>query len=94
MSEINTTSRSQKIVVDPASYAVSILYGGPPGPPGPIGPPGPQGPREMLDLRLLRIVMYNLQHWFNGTSLIIFNSDLTLRLLIQLVEKFFLSLHI
>lgn len=44
MTEVNTTSRTQRIIVDPASYAVSIIYAGAPGPPGPAGPEGPQGP--------------------------------------------------
>lgn len=44
MTEINTESKTQKIIVDPASYAVSIIYAGAPGPPGPQGPQGPQGP--------------------------------------------------
>jgi hypothetical protein len=44
MPEVNATSRMQRIIVDPASYAVSIVYAGHPGPPGPTGPAGPVGP--------------------------------------------------
>lgn len=44
MPEVNATSRVQRIIVDPASYAVSIVYAGHPGPPGPSGPSGPAGP--------------------------------------------------
>lgn len=46
--EINVIARSQLIVIDPVSNAVSIINAGPPGPPGPAGPAGgptgPQGP--------------------------------------------------
>jgi hypothetical protein len=40
MSEINVISTTQKIIVDPASYSVSVIYTGPAGPAGPPGPPG------------------------------------------------------
>lgn len=54
--EINVISRTQLIVVEPSSKAVSIIWAGPPGPagddgvdggpgpPGPEGDPGPIGP--------------------------------------------------
>jgi hypothetical protein len=35
MSEINVISTTQKIIVDPASYSVSVIYTGPAGPTGP-----------------------------------------------------------
>jgi hypothetical protein len=37
MSEINVLSTKQRIVVDPASYSVSVISTGLPGPPGPTG---------------------------------------------------------
>jgi hypothetical protein len=46
--EVNVIARTQLIVIDPVSNAVSIINSGPPGPPGPQGPAGgatgPQGP--------------------------------------------------
>lgn len=46
--EINVLSRSQTIVVEPPSSAVSVINAGPAGPgggaTGPAGPVGPQGP--------------------------------------------------
>jgi len=35
--EINVISRTQHIVVDPASSSVAVINAGPPGPGGPIG---------------------------------------------------------
>lgn len=44
MGEINVTSTKQKIIVDPASYSVSIIYTGVPKPiPGPPAPSTPLG---------------------------------------------------
>ena len=47
--EINVISRTQTIVVDPASSAVSVISSGPPGPPGPgqtiwVAPTPPPSP--------------------------------------------------
>jgi hypothetical protein len=51
MSEINVISTTQRLIVDPASYSVSIIQTGPMGPAGPKGdqgdaggPMGPAGP--------------------------------------------------
>lgn len=38
--EINVISRTQQIIVDPSSAAVSIINAGPQGPAGPAGPAG------------------------------------------------------
>jgi hypothetical protein len=52
MSEVNIVSRTQHIIVEPYTRAVSIISAGAPGPrgpagangaPGPTGPPGPVG---------------------------------------------------
>lgn len=49
MSEINVISTTQRLIVDPASYSVSIIQTGPMGPAGPKGdtgdPGGPVGPK-------------------------------------------------
>lgn len=41
--EIRVDSKTQQIILDPGTQAVSIVNGGPPGPPGPPGHPGPEG---------------------------------------------------
>lgn len=46
--EINVISRTQLIVVEPSSKAVSIIWAGPAGPAGPEGDEGPQGPKGDL----------------------------------------------
>jgi hypothetical protein len=52
MSELNIVSRTQKIIVEPYTRAVTVISAGAPGPrgpagvagaPGPVGPPGPVG---------------------------------------------------
>jgi len=52
MSEVNILSRTQRIIVEPYTRAVSVVSAGAPGPrgpagangtPGPAGPPGPVG---------------------------------------------------
>lgn len=43
--EVNVITRTQTIIVEPGSAAVSVISAGPPGPAGPIGPSGgPAGP--------------------------------------------------
>lgn len=44
MSQINVVSRTQRIIVDPASSGVSVINVGPQGPGGPIGVTGPHVP--------------------------------------------------
>jgi hypothetical protein len=37
MGELNVVSKTQHIIVDPASSSVAVINAGPPGPGGPIG---------------------------------------------------------
>lgn len=43
MGNIQVLSKTQRIVVDPATKAISIVNAGPPGPPGVDGAPGLPG---------------------------------------------------
>jgi hypothetical protein len=49
MSEINVVSRTQRIIVDPASSSVSVINAGPQGPGGPAGAPGGVTLEEVRD---------------------------------------------
>jgi len=49
MSEINVLSRTQRIIVNPTSRAVSVINSGPQGPPGVPGSPGGLTEEEAID---------------------------------------------
>lgn len=45
MTELNAVAKTQRIIVDPFTRAVSVILAGPPGPRGYTGPEGPTGPQ-------------------------------------------------
>lgn len=50
--EINVVSRTQHIIVDPASSAIAIINAGPPGPGGPTGEVSTAAMNQAIDTAL------------------------------------------